>query len=57
MIPFADGDVETLFTLRGRSHAMRLEPSQGHEGTVVEIDVASALRARAAGAVDLAIVM
>ena len=25
-IPFADGDVETLFTLRGRTHAMRLAP-------------------------------
>ena len=42
-ISFADGDVETLFTLRGRSHAMRLSPSQGNEGTAVEIDVSHAL--------------
>ena len=35
MIPFADGE-DMLFTLRGRSHAMRLAPSQGDEGTLVE---------------------
>ena len=38
-ISFANNDVETLFTLRGRSHAMRLTPSQGDEGTDVTLDV------------------
>ena len=42
-ISFANGEVETLFTLRGRTHAMRLAPLQGNEGTLVEIDVAGAL--------------